>query len=258
MTEVTYLGYVYGTLAALRADAAARPRASIVQVGSALAYRGIPLQAAYCGAKHAIQGFTDSLRCELIHDRSRVRRHDGADAGAEHAAVRAGCADAAAHEPQPVPPIFQPEVAAARSSARPSTRAASSGSAADRRGDPRQPAGPGPARPLPRPHRLSRPSRPPSRPTRAGRDNLWEPRARRPRRPRRLRRRAHKPRSLQAWLSAHRRALVDAGPRPLAGALALAARAHASLIRGDGAGGIVDRNGARGGLRAPAGIRGDR
>ena len=67
VTEVTYLGYVYGTLAALR-RMLPRDRGTIVQVGSALAYRGIPLQSAYCGAKHAIQGFTESLRCELLHD----------------------------------------------------------------------------------------------------------------------------------------------------------------------------------------------
>jgi len=72
VTEVTYLGYVHGTMAALR-HMRPRNRGVIVQVGSALAYRGIPLQAAYCGAKHAIRGFTDSLRTELIHDRSGVR-----------------------------------------------------------------------------------------------------------------------------------------------------------------------------------------
>jgi NAD(P)-dependent dehydrogenase (short-subunit alcohol dehydrogenase family) len=72
VTEVTYLGYVYGTLCALK-RMRARDRGTIVQVGSALAYRAIPLQAAYCGAKHAIEGFTQSLRCELLHDRSRVR-----------------------------------------------------------------------------------------------------------------------------------------------------------------------------------------
>ncbi len=72
VTEVTYLGYVYGTLAALR-RMLPRDHGAIVQVGSALAYRGIPLQAAYCGAKHAVQGFNDSLRTELLHDGSRVR-----------------------------------------------------------------------------------------------------------------------------------------------------------------------------------------
>ncbi|CAH2600530.1 SDR family oxidoreductase [Rhodovastum atsumiense] len=71
-TEVTYLGTVHGTLAALR-HMRPRDRGSIVQVGSALSYRAIPLQAPYCGAKFAIRGFTDSLRCELAHDRSRIR-----------------------------------------------------------------------------------------------------------------------------------------------------------------------------------------
>ena len=68
-TEVTYLGYVCGTMAALR-RMRPRNRGTIVQVGSALAYRGIPLQSAYCGAKHAIQGFHEALRCELLHEKS--------------------------------------------------------------------------------------------------------------------------------------------------------------------------------------------
>src|SRR2546423_933799 len=67
VTEVTYLGYVYTTLSVLQ-RMLPRNHGVIIQVGSALAYRGIPLQAAYCGAKHAIQGFVDSLRCELLHD----------------------------------------------------------------------------------------------------------------------------------------------------------------------------------------------
>src|SRR4051812_9387187 len=71
VTEVSYLGYVYGTMAALK-RMKTRDRGVIVQVGSALAYRGIPLQTAYCGAKHAIQGFHESLRCELLHDRSNI------------------------------------------------------------------------------------------------------------------------------------------------------------------------------------------
>ena len=71
VTEVTYLGCIYGTLAALE-RMLPRDRGTIVQVGSALAYRSIPLQAAYCAAKAAIRGFTDSLRCELIHDKSHV------------------------------------------------------------------------------------------------------------------------------------------------------------------------------------------
>src|SRR5918992_3427296 len=70
VTEVTYLGYVWGTMAALK-RMRTRDRGCIVQVGSALAYRAIPLQAAYCGAKHAIRGFTESVRCELLHDGSR-------------------------------------------------------------------------------------------------------------------------------------------------------------------------------------------
>src|ERR1044071_3191617 len=70
-TEVTYLGTVYGTMVALR-GMLPRNRGSIVQVGSALAYRAIPLQAPYCGAKHAIRGFTDSLRSELLHDKSKI------------------------------------------------------------------------------------------------------------------------------------------------------------------------------------------
>ena len=77
-----------------------RPRDSgaVVQVGSALAYRGILLQSAYCGAKHAIQGFNESLRCELLHDRSNVRHH-GADAGGQHAAVLLGAVQAAQSSP---------------------------------------------------------------------------------------------------------------------------------------------------------------
>src|SRR3989440_2448324 len=72
VTEVTYLGQVYGTMSALR-RMLSRDRGAIVLVGSALAYRGIPLQSAYCGAKHATQGLLDSLRAELIHDRSKVK-----------------------------------------------------------------------------------------------------------------------------------------------------------------------------------------
>src|SRR4051812_1956919 len=71
VTEVTYLGYVYGTRAAL-SHMLPRNRGAIVQVGSALAYRGIPLQSAYCGAKHAIQGFNEALRCELLHGKRGV------------------------------------------------------------------------------------------------------------------------------------------------------------------------------------------
>jgi hypothetical protein len=110
VTEVTYLGYVHGTLAALR-HMLPRDRGTIVQVGSALCYRGIPLQAAYCGAKHAIQGFTESLRCELIHDRSSVRVtmvHLPATNTPQHSWSK----NRLPYRPQPVPPIYQPEVCA--------------------------------------------------------------------------------------------------------------------------------------------------
>lgn len=110
VTEVTYLGYVYGTQAALRCMLP-RDRGTVVQVGSALAYRGIPLQSAYCGAKHAIQGFTESLRCELLHDRSNVHV-----TMVQMPAVNTPQFDWALsrlpREAQPVPPIYEPEVAA--------------------------------------------------------------------------------------------------------------------------------------------------
>jgi short chain dehydrogenase len=88
VTEVRYLGVVYGTLAALK-QMLPRDRGTIVQVGSALVYRSIPLQSAYCAAKHAIAGFSDSLRCELIHDKRRVG-HDGPDARFEYATIWMG------------------------------------------------------------------------------------------------------------------------------------------------------------------------
>ena len=110
VTEVTYLGCVYGTLAALK-RMLPRDRGAIVQVGSALAYRGIPLQAAYCGAKHAIQGFVDSLRCELLHDRSRVRL-TMVQMPALNTPQFSWVKSRLPRKPQPVPPIFQPEVAA--------------------------------------------------------------------------------------------------------------------------------------------------
>lgn len=110
VTEVTYLGVVYGSLAALKRM---RPRNSgtIVQVGSALAYRGIPLQSAYCAAKHAIQGFCDSLRCELIHDKSKVRVVM-VQMPALNTPQFSWVKSRLPRQPQPVPPIFQPEVAA--------------------------------------------------------------------------------------------------------------------------------------------------
>jgi NAD(P)-dependent dehydrogenase (short-subunit alcohol dehydrogenase family) len=110
VTEVTYLGYVYGTLAALR-RMLPRDRGTIIQVGSALAYRGIPLQAAYCGAKHAIQGFMDSLYCELIHDGSNVQACM-VQMPALNTPQFSWVKSRLPRKPQPVPPIYQPEVAA--------------------------------------------------------------------------------------------------------------------------------------------------
>lgn len=110
VTDVTYLGAVYGTLAALR-RMLPRDRGVIVEVGSALAYRGIPLQAAYCGAKHALQGFVDSLRCELLHDQSRVRV-TMVQLPALNTPQFSWVKSRLPRKPQPVPPIFQPEVAA--------------------------------------------------------------------------------------------------------------------------------------------------
>ncbi|HEY1687655.1 MAG TPA: SDR family oxidoreductase [Solirubrobacteraceae bacterium] len=110
VTEVTYLGVVHGTLSAL-SRMRPRDRGVIVQVGSALAYRGIPLQSPYCACKHAIQGFTESLRCELMHEDSRVRVtmvQLPAMNTPQFDVVRTRLP----RHPQPVPPIYQPEVAA--------------------------------------------------------------------------------------------------------------------------------------------------
>jgi NAD(P)-dependent dehydrogenase (short-subunit alcohol dehydrogenase family) len=109
-TEVTYLGYVWGTLAALR-RMLPRDRGTIVQVGSALAYRSIPLQAPYCAAKHAVHGFTQSLRTELLHERSNVRVSEVQLPAENTPQFEWGRAKLPRH-PQPVPPIFQPEVGA--------------------------------------------------------------------------------------------------------------------------------------------------
>jgi NAD(P)-dependent dehydrogenase (short-subunit alcohol dehydrogenase family) len=106
-TEVTYLGTVYGTLAALR-RMRPRDRGTIVQVGSALAYRSIPLQSAYCGAKHAIRGFTDSIRSELLHDGSRVRI-TAVHLMAMNTPQFSWCRNKMPQHPQPVPPIYPPE-----------------------------------------------------------------------------------------------------------------------------------------------------
>jgi NAD(P)-dependent dehydrogenase (short-subunit alcohol dehydrogenase family) len=109
-TEVTYLGTVYGTMAALK-RMRERNRGTIVQVGSALAYRAIPLQAPYCGAKFAIRGFTDALRVELMHERSAIHITMVQLSAFNTPQFQWGRAKLP-RRPQPVPPIFQPEVAA--------------------------------------------------------------------------------------------------------------------------------------------------
>ncbi len=110
VTEVSYLGYVYSTMAALQ-YMRPRDRGTIVQVGSALAYRGIPLQSAYCGAKHAIQGFNESLRCELLHGRSNVHV-TMVQMPAVNTPQFSWVLSRLPRHAQPVPPIYQPEVAA--------------------------------------------------------------------------------------------------------------------------------------------------
>jgi len=110
VTDVTYLGYVWGTLAALK-RMKPRDRGVVVQVGSALAYRSIPLQSAYCAAKHAVKGFSESIRTELINDKSNVQI-----AQVQLPAVNTPQFDwtrsRMPRRAQPVPPIFQPEVPA--------------------------------------------------------------------------------------------------------------------------------------------------
>ncbi|MEU4236138.1 SDR family oxidoreductase [Actinoplanes sp. NPDC026619] len=110
VTEVSYLGYVYGTRAALT-RMKPRDRGTIVQVGSALAYRGIPLQTAYCGSKHAVQGFNESLRCELLHAKSGVRT-TMVQLPAVNTPQFTWLRSRLGRHAQPVPPIYQPEVAA--------------------------------------------------------------------------------------------------------------------------------------------------
>ena len=110
VTEVSYLGYVYATMAALK-RMRPRNRGVIVQVGSALAYRGIPLQSAYCGAKHAIQGFNESLRCELLHSSSGIHT-TMVQMPAVNTPQFSWVLSRLPHQAQPVPPIYQPEVAA--------------------------------------------------------------------------------------------------------------------------------------------------
>lgn len=110
VTEVCYLGCVHGTLAALQ-RMWPRNSGTIIQVGSALAYRAIPLQSAYCGAKHAIQGFTESLRSEILHNKKNISL-----AMVQMPALNTPqfnwCKTRMPRSPQPVPPIYQPEVAA--------------------------------------------------------------------------------------------------------------------------------------------------
>src|SRR5581483_7086428 len=110
VTNVTYHGYVNGTRAALN-RMLPRDRGVIVQIGSALAYRGIPAQSAYCGAKHAVQGFTESVRCELMHRKSRVKI-TMVQMPALNTPQFRWVKSLLPRKAQPVPPIFQPEVAA--------------------------------------------------------------------------------------------------------------------------------------------------
>lgn len=111
VTEVTYLGQVYGTMAALR-RMLPRDRGSIILVGSALAYRGIPLQSAYCGAKHGIEGFYDSLRCELLHDHSSIRTCM-VQLPAMNTTQFGWVLNKLSRKPKPMGKIYEPEVAAA-------------------------------------------------------------------------------------------------------------------------------------------------
>lgn len=110
VTEVCYLGFVYGTMVAL-AKMKPRDHGTVVQVGSALGQRSIPLQSAYCGAKHAVNGFTESVRCELLHDRSKVRITI-VQMPAVNTPQFSWVLSRLPRHPQPVPPIYQPELVA--------------------------------------------------------------------------------------------------------------------------------------------------
>jgi NAD(P)-dependent dehydrogenase (short-subunit alcohol dehydrogenase family) len=110
VTDVSYLGYVYATMAVLP-KMKSRDRGTIVHVGSALAYRGIPLQTAYCGAKHAIQGFHEALRCELLHEKSNVHV-TMVQMPAVNTPQFSWVLSRLPNQAQPVPPIYQPELAA--------------------------------------------------------------------------------------------------------------------------------------------------
>ncbi len=110
VTAVTYLGQVHGTMAALR-RMRPRGRGTIIQIGSALAYRGIPLQSAYCGAKHAVEGFTEALRAELMHDGVDIQLSMVHLPGMNTPQF-SWCRTRLPRHPQPSPPIYQPEIAA--------------------------------------------------------------------------------------------------------------------------------------------------
>lgn len=110
VTDVLYLGFVYGTLAALK-RMLPRDRGTIIQIGSALSYRSIPLQSAYCACKHAINGFTDSLRCELYHDHSNVKV-TAVQMPAMNTTQFGWVKNRMPNDPQPVPPIYEPGLAA--------------------------------------------------------------------------------------------------------------------------------------------------
>jgi NADP-dependent 3-hydroxy acid dehydrogenase YdfG len=110
VTDVLYLGFVHGTLSALK-RMLPRDRGTIIQIGSALAYRSIPLQSAYCACKHAINGFTDSLRCELYHDKSNVQI-TAVQMPAMNTTQFNWVKNRMPDDTQPVPPIFEPEIAA--------------------------------------------------------------------------------------------------------------------------------------------------
>jgi short-subunit dehydrogenase len=110
LTDVTYLGYVWGTMAAMK-RMRPRDRGTIVQVGSAICYRSIPLQSAYCGSKSAIRGFTDAIRCELIHNKSNVKITMVHMPAVNTPQFTWNRVKSGLNKPQPLPPIFQPEVA---------------------------------------------------------------------------------------------------------------------------------------------------
>ena len=110
VTEVLYLGFVHGTMAALK-RMLTRDRGTIIQIGSALSYRSIPLQSAYCACKHAINGFTDSLRCELHHDNSNIKITN-IQMPAMNTTQFDWVKNRMPNDTQPVPPIYEPELAA--------------------------------------------------------------------------------------------------------------------------------------------------